>query len=397
MGKSSIGTQNEIVKASTVRKKRCLFGVSRKAARMIYDIFGELASRGESENFLGREQYGLYLCTLKFWDGCDEKKWIEQCENIDADPKRGINIESFALLYTKWKRPLPADHSVIMADLRQDVNAQSSDEYAAAMKAILAVASGRKHYVHWDYCVVCGEEHHFAENPIVFCDGCDIAVHKECYGAPLINGIPEDEWLCDACIWDIPEDNGNSSRTCVLCPVKGGAMKRTTDFQWMHIACGLWIPEVFFINGEALEPIDYFKVPASRFDMVCEYCGKSGPDVGACFPCSWSGCTSAFHICCGLHSGRDGGASVDFTEALSLSSSKSTNSSKENNANIKNTLTTCKKTNTLKPKKNCIHLNYTPGKNGQAAIIVGYCSVHAKRAKRTKSWTSSRLRAGKSK
>ena len=34
-------------------------------------------------------------------------------------------------------------------------------------------------------------------NPIVFCDGCDVAVHQLCYG---IEKIPEGEWYCDICI-----------------------------------------------------------------------------------------------------------------------------------------------------------------------------------------------------
>eukprot|EP00941_MAST-03F_sp_MAST-3F-sp1_P005310 g5310.t1 len=410
------------------------FGVSQKAAQMICDIFYglcDLQASGDSYDLksrrISRETYGEYLRMLKFWDGCDENKWIEQCENIDADPVTGIDIGNFAKLYTKWKRPLPADHVVIMTDLRitaadkngdkrKVIAANSAKEtlrYAYALKAVVAVAAGRKHYTSWDYCVVCGEDHNYDDNPIVFCSGCDIAVHRDCYGAPLINQIPDSDWICQFCLWTGDQSKTGKEMTiaegrgiggecrnpldgaygeCVLCPVKGGALKRTTDWQWMHISCGLWIPEVFFINGEAREPISYFQVPDSRFDMTCQFCGKSGPEAGACLKCSWSGCTNAFHICCGLHVSRCGGILETETNVKGITDivRNDKRGIDENSPTMKeNDCTQGNKnekrfSSKVPPLPNRIHLQYTPGKNGQADIIVGYCSVHSRRAKRKK-------------
>jgi len=140
-------------------------------------------------------------------------------------------------------------------------------------------------------CCVCGHGDSEDQNPIVFCDGCNIAVHKGCYGNPLANEIPEGDWLCERCLWKAQD------QCCVLCPVKEGAMKRTTDWQWAHVACALWIPEVFCHYGDGLEPIDYFQVPDRRFTMTCEYCKKK---QGACAECAHEGCKVKFHIGCGL-------------------------------------------------------------------------------------------------
>jgi hypothetical protein len=48
-------------------------------------------------------------------------------------------------------------------------------------------------------CCVCNEGDSDASNLIVFCDGCDIAVHQECQG---IKVVPSGTWLCDRCAFD---------------------------------------------------------------------------------------------------------------------------------------------------------------------------------------------------
>lgn len=59
-----------------------------------------------------------------------------------------------------------------------------------------------------------------------------------CYGAGA-REIPagDQPWYCDMCRFSMR--SGTSSRRveqeCILCPEKGGAMKRTTDSRWAHI------------------------------------------------------------------------------------------------------------------------------------------------------------------
>lgn len=90
-----------------------------------------------------------------------------------------------------------------------------------------------------DGCDVCQSSDAEPADPIVFCDGCDVAVHANCYGNPLRIGVPEGDWFCAQCQSGNPE-----SRTCCLCPMTEGAMKQTIDGKWAHISCAVFVPEV---------------------------------------------------------------------------------------------------------------------------------------------------------
>lgn len=90
-----------------------------------------------------------------------------------------------------------------------------------------------------DGCDVCQSSDAEPADPIVFCDGCNVAVHANCYGNPLRIGVPEGDWFCAQC------QSGNAeSRTCCLCPMTEGAMKQTIDGKWAHISCAVFVPEV---------------------------------------------------------------------------------------------------------------------------------------------------------
>jgi len=45
-------------------------------------------------------------------------------------------------------------------------------------------------------------------------------------------------------------------------------MKRTTDYRWAHIACAVWIPEVFFRSGIGREPIDFLQIGKGKMNKA---------------------------------------------------------------------------------------------------------------------------------
>lgn len=137
-------------------------------------------------------------------------------------------------------------------------------------------------------CSICDDGDCENTNAIIFCDGCDLAVHQECYGVPF---IPEGQWFCRKC-----KEIGRGTPTCIFCPNVDGAFKQTSTLRWSHLLCAIWIPEVTIANMTFMEPIqDVDKVPKGRWRLSCYICNQK---MGACIQCGNKNCYQAFHVTC---------------------------------------------------------------------------------------------------
>ncbi|KAF2837885.1 hypothetical protein M501DRAFT_912817, partial [Patellaria atrata CBS 101060] len=137
-------------------------------------------------------------------------------------------------------------------------------------------------------CAICDDGDCDNSNAIVFCDGCDLAVHQECYGVPY---VPEGQWMCRKC-----QLIGRGTPTCIFCPNVDGAFKQTNTLKWAHLLCSIWIPEVSLGNTAFMEPVmDVEKVPKSRWKLNCYICNQK---MGACIQCGNKNCFQAFHVTC---------------------------------------------------------------------------------------------------
>jgi len=136
-------------------------------------------------------------------------------------------------------------------------------------------------------CCVCNDMQYDPTNALVFCNGCNMTVHQQCYGVP---SVPHGPWLCRRC------ESREPFVQCVLCGGRNGALKRTTDSRWIHILCALWSPEVGFMNEETLEPIDGINdIPEDKWNQQCSLCNES---IGVCTTCDEKECDESFHVGC---------------------------------------------------------------------------------------------------
>ncbi len=155
-------------------------------------------------------------------------------------------------------------------------------------------------------CCICFDADSTEVNPIVFCEGCNIAVHKFCYGLPQ---VPEEDWFCKKC--ESPVQTAQIS--CQFCGIGDGALKRSSDGEWAHSFCSIWHPAISLRDATTTAII---KVPskakaqdvqASLMDstsftasMRCTICGQV---KGSIRHCAHSGCTRKYHPMCAWYDG----------------------------------------------------------------------------------------------
>ncbi len=83
-----------------------------------------------------------------------------------------------------------------LEDAVDDALEDTVDDAVEAAEDDAAEDDGEDNEEDDEVCAVCSKPDSEAPNEIVFCDGCDLAVHQKCYG---ILAIPRGEWLCKTC------------------------------------------------------------------------------------------------------------------------------------------------------------------------------------------------------
>ncbi|KAI6215462.1 hypothetical protein M3Y94_00387600 [Aphelenchoides besseyi] len=141
------------------------------------------------------------------------------------------------------------------------------------------------------FCEICQSDHSDQQDPIVFCEGCELAVHQHCYA---FDELPKKDWFCNVC-----RTLGNKAQVrCRFCPLSWGTMKQTIEGGWAHFACAVWQQSLRFDNLNTYEPISHeWDVNSDSFTKTCSICDLC---YGSCIMCSVPNCKIPFHPTCGL-------------------------------------------------------------------------------------------------
>uniref|UniRef100_A0A3B5QPG4 Bromodomain containing 1 n=1 Tax=Xiphophorus maculatus TaxID=8083 RepID=A0A3B5QPG4_XIPMA len=220
-------------------------------------------------------------------------KYIEKTEEeLDEETEYDMDEEDYAWLELvnekrKSEGMSQVSHNVfefLIDRFEKELHLESLDQASEKQPAVDEDA----------VCSICMSGECHKSNTILFCGMCGVSVHQECYGVPY---VPESHWLCRHCL-----QSPTQPADCILCPNKGGAVKKTDDDRWGHVVCALWVPEVGFANTTFIEPIDGIgQIPSARWKLTCYICKEKS--VGACIQCHKANCYTAFHVTCAQKAG----------------------------------------------------------------------------------------------
>ncbi|PWY96332.1 hypothetical protein BO94DRAFT_505497 [Aspergillus sclerotioniger CBS 115572] len=259
-----------------LRHDRRLIRMTEGAQEDDLDAANPVTSEGEVNAAVGRVEYDM--------DEQDEK-WLEEYNaKRREDQLEPIKPAVFEITMTKIEKEWHVlEKRIPKPNPKPPQTQRPRSSSAAAVNGETGPGEEQD-----SKCAICDDGDCENSNAIVFCDGCDLAVHQECYGVPF---IPEGQWLCRKC-----QLIGRGSVNCIFCPNTEGAFKQTTSSKWSHLLCAIWIPEVSIGNPSLMEPItDVEKVPRSRWKLHCYICRQR---MGASIQCSNKNCFVAFHVTC---------------------------------------------------------------------------------------------------
>ena len=126
------------------------------------------------------------------WDEDEEEEQEEEEQEEEEDEEEGVVMSvtgSFEGLPTKKTKRTSRE-----VDIEPESETVVDEIAATEDEEVDSEADGSNDD---EVCVICSNPDTKRGNQIVFCDGCDKAVHQKCYGIPR---LPKGDWYCKECL-----------------------------------------------------------------------------------------------------------------------------------------------------------------------------------------------------
>lgn len=133
-------------------------------------------------------------------------------------------------------------------------------------------------------CDICGKNKNNSDAEKFTCQGCNLVVHKSCYG---VVDESKKRWLCRACIFHFEK------KSCKFCLRSDGAMKKVNNGEWGHLVCVMLNKSLGFCNDSYREPIEI--VDKLIYEGVCSICHQKSDYL---IKCSFDNCKVSYHASC---------------------------------------------------------------------------------------------------
>lgn len=145
-------------------------------------------------------------------------------------------------------------------------------------------------------CAICGKDESREDNQIVYCDGCNVAVHQHCY---QLETVPQGSWFCRRCAKLTREDKPVDAATteCLCCSRHGGALvpMQAPKHTYVHYVCAFWDDSLSPNPRGYMQGWGTAKRSANRY--LCALCGRRR---GTCVHCDGVDCPAYMHVTCAM-------------------------------------------------------------------------------------------------
>ncbi|KAJ0399201.1 hypothetical protein ATCC90586_000043 [Pythium insidiosum] len=245
---------------------------------LVHELEDEIHAAGASELYL--------LAALQHF-----RQQMQMLLDLDQDALLAQRGAALGSLFAAKPKPTPTPKSAAAPSALNAINAARREHRQNAVDDDAA-------------CGVCLQKDSLEHDPIVLCELCGVAVHQSCY---RLDDIPDDDWYCHPCARYLRARDVENNVTptyelpCAACAQKGGAFIATVDGKWVHMACSMFLPELFVQSsqdGEVIGGLDQLK---ARRQLRCCFCKTK--DKGACAQCVVGKCTTSYHVLCALQHG----------------------------------------------------------------------------------------------